>query len=67
MHHLLVYGCAQDLSASKVDTRSPCDINVNEASNATRACLGGTIIGAWAVGGEVSTHADYQVFLNGFG
>ena len=63
-----MYGCAQDLNASEVDTHgSPCDINVDEASNATRACLGGTIIGAWAVGGEVSTHAAYQVFLDGFG
>ena len=43
-----MYGCADDLS--EVDAQgSSCD----DASNETQACLGGVILGAWAVGVEV--------------
>ena len=50
MHHLVVYVCdgldGLDLEAEQ----GPC----NSINSTIRSCLTGLLIGAWAVGGEVS-------------
>lgn len=46
VHHMLVYICD---SLNTTDPGGPCD----DVSDGLSSCLGGTLIAAWAVGGQV--------------
>ena len=47
---MVIYLCPHPLDASLVGVGGPCfDVHQNIAG-----CLGGLLVGAWAVGGEVS-------------
>ena len=50
VHHLLIYLC-DGLNNTHVGVGGVCDDNV---ANEVEECRGGTVIAAWAVGGEVS-------------
>ena len=56
MHHLLIYVCdgldELDLEAEQGPCYSP------STDNRIRNCLGGNLIGGWAVGGEVSEYCQ---------
>ena len=47
MHHLVVYLCAD------VTNPNPAGTQCDQAPDDVNACLTGTIIAAWAIGGEV--------------
>ena len=49
VHHLLIYLC-EGLNDTHVGNGGDCEGNV---ANEVAECRGGTIIAAWAVGGEV--------------
>ena len=50
IHHMVIYLCPHPLDASLVGVGGPCfDVHQN-----ITGCLGGLLVGAWAVGGEVS-------------
>ena len=51
VHHMLIYFCPYALDPSLVGVGGPCYDSVHP--NIT-GCLNGLLIGAWAVGGEVS-------------
>ena len=51
VHHMLIYICSYALDPSLVGVGGPCN-EVHE--NITECLRGGYLIGAWAVGGEVS-------------
>ena len=54
VHHLLIYVCdgldGLDLQAEQ----GPC----NSINSTIQSCLGGLLIGGWAVGGEVSDYCQ---------
>ena len=52
VHHFLIYLCSS-INETHVGNGGPCDDGVPEA---VAACRGGTLIAAWAVGGEVSLY-----------
>ena len=60
VHHLLVYLC-DGLSEAHVGNGGDCRDGV---ANEVVECRGGTLIAAWAVGGEVSVYA--RVFETSF-
>ena len=47
VHHMLVYLCE---SINTTDPGGPC----NTVSQSLASCVGGTLLGAWAVGGQVN-------------
>ena len=51
VHHILVYLCSEQLTAEEVGLSEPCSDIVG---NANQCRGGGTLVGAWAVGGEVA-------------
>ena len=53
VHHLLIYLC-DGVNDTHVGNGGECDEGVPEAVS---ACRGGTLIAAWAVGGEVSSQS----------
>ena len=57
VHHMLVYLCG-GLNETQVNDSGPCQGGVGESLN---ECRRGEIIGAWAVGGEVSKLAALNV------
>ena len=59
VHHMLVYICAT-LNETEVNDSAPCFGGVGESLN---ECRSGELIGAWAVGGEVSKVATLNVEL----
>lgn len=50
VHHLLIYLC-DGLNNTHVGASGDCDDGVDES---VQECRGGTLIAAWAVGGDVS-------------
>ena len=52
VHHILAYLCPNTLQPSDVGMSRPCH-QINES---LRSCYVGVLIGAWAVGGDVSYH-----------
>ena len=50
VHHMLVYLCPAPLDPADVGESTPC----HNISDALSNCFSGLLIGAWAVGGEVS-------------
>ena len=50
VHHMLIYFCPYALDPSLVGVGGPC----SEVHQNITGCLNGLLIGAWAVGGEVS-------------
>ena len=56
VHHLLIYLC-EGLNDTHVGNGGPCDDGV---ANEVQECLRGTLIAAWAVGGEVRFFAMWQ-------
>ena len=49
VHHLLIYLC-EGLNDTHVGNGGDCEVDV---ANEVAECRGGTVIAAWAVGGEV--------------
>ena len=50
VHHFLIYVCT-GLNDTHVGSGGDCD---GDVANEIQECRGGTLIAAWAVGGEVS-------------
>ena len=51
VHHMLIYFCPYALDPSLVGVGGPC----NQVHQNISGCQAGLLIGAWAVGGEVSS------------
>ena len=52
VHHFLIYVCT-GLNDTHVGNGGDCD---DDVANEVQECRGGTLIAAWAVGGEVSSN-----------
>ena len=55
VHHLLIYLC-EGINDTHVGISGECEEGLPEELD---ACRGGTLIAAWAVGGEVSSHYNH--------
>ena len=64
VHHLVIYTC-EGLNETHLGNGGDCE--GNDVGNEIADCRGGTLIAAWAVGGEVSLpytmHACVYVFM----
>ena len=60
VHHILIYLCTNPLTPEEVDVSVPC----NELPSNANECRGQLLIGAWAVGGEVSClYSTQELYL----
>ncbi len=64
VHHVLVYLCAAPLADGEVGVSMPCE----ELPDNAAACRSGLLVGAWAIGGEVSlnnNNKSWSLYLKG--